>query len=602
VTQTYLDRALKDRHAQITGEGKQAKITYLAVNWTEKYNDPEEKVRAEFFAELVYRYGYEPQRIGVEVVVPDRTPFDRADLVVFEDDARKRPFAVIECKKDGITDAEFNQAVEQAAGNGTWAKFRAKYVMVVAGTTRRALDFTERYGVLEREENIIADLPRAYGRPEEYKYHKGGALDIKKVDKWTLMLAMHKCHQTLWGGGRLSPPAAFGELCKVIFVKISDEKKKRRKGEPYEFQIKTHETSRRLAERIRALYEEEKRRDPEVFTETIKTDDVSLRTVVSHLESINLNATELDVKGLAFEMFMGGFFKGDAGQYFTPREVVTFAVEMMHPTSDDVVIDPACGSGGFLLYALEAVRREASEYYDEGTPEHDRHWHDFAQKNLFGIEINDEIARVAKMNMILHDDGHTNVIGNDALERIDRLREANRGFKRESFSLVLTNPPFGAQYEKTQHHHLDEFELGNQTNSKGKVSPRRMQKTDILFIERVWEFLKPDGRAAMVLPDGTLTNSSLQYVRDFMLDRFQLLAVVSLPQSAFAHYGAVVKSSVVFLRKRAEGETPDDDEAVFMAAPEKIGYDAAGRKIENQLAQVAQQYREFQNNPKPFFV
>lgn len=599
---TYLERAIKDRHAQIIGEGKQAKITYLAVNLTEKYNDPEEAVRAEFWAELIYRYGYEPQRIGVEVVVPDRTPFDRADLVVFEDDARKRPFAVIECKRDGVTDAEFNQAVEQAAGNGTWSKFRAKYVMVVAGTTRRALDFTERYAVLEREENIIADLPRAYGKPEEYKYHKGGALDIKTVDKLTLMLAMHKCHQTLWGGGRLSPPAAFGELCKVIFVKISDEKKKRRKGEPYEFQIKTHETSRRLAERIRALYEEQKQRDPEVFTETIKTDDASLRTVVSHLESIDLSNTELDTKGLAFEMFMGGFFKGDAGQYFTPREVVTFAVEMMQPTSDDLVIDPACGSGGFLLYALEAVRREASEYYTEGTPEHDRHWHDFAQKNLFGIEINDEIARVAKMNMILHDDGHTNVIGHDALARIDRLVEANRGFKRGSFDLVLTNPPFGAQYEKTQHHHLDEYELGNQTNSKGKTSPRRMQKTDVLFIERVWEFLKANGRAAMVLPDGTLTNSSLQYARDFMLERFQLLAVVSLPQTAFAHYGAGVKSSVVFLRKRAEGEKPRDDEAVFMAAPEKIGYDATGRKIENQLSQVVQQYREFQRDPQPFFV
>src|SRR5947209_18555095 len=91
----------------------------------------------------------------------------------------------------------------------------------VAGTTRRALDVTERYGVLEREENIIADLPRAYGRPEEYEYHKGGALHIKKVDKWTLMLTMHKCHQTFRGGGSASPPAAFRELCKVSCVKIS---------------------------------------------------------------------------------------------------------------------------------------------------------------------------------------------------------------------------------------------------------------------------------------------------------------------------------------------------------------------------------------------
>jgi type I restriction enzyme M protein len=599
---TYLERALKDKHIQITGDGKQQKITYTAVNWTGRYNDTEEQVRAEFWAELVYRYGYDPQRIGVEVVVPDRTPSDRADLVVFHDDARKRPFAVIECKRDSITDAEFNQAVEQACGNGTWAKFRASYVMVVAGVTRRAFDFTDKYGVLEREENIIADLPRAYGKPEEYKYHKGGPLDIQPVSKWTLMTAISKCHQTLWGGGRLSPPAAFGELCKIIFVKISDEQAKRKKGEPYEFQIKTHETSRRLAERIRNLYDKQKEKDAEVFTENIKIDDATLRTVVSHLEGINLSKTDLDVKGLAFEQFMDGFFKGDFGQYFTPREIIAFAVEMMEPTNEDVVLDPACGSGGFLLYAMDAVRREASEYYDEGTEEHFKHWHDFAQKRLFGIEINDEIARVAKMNMILHDDGHTNVIGADALERVSRLADINPGFKKERFDLVLTNPPFGSQYEKTQHHHLDEYELGNQTDAKGKKKSRRAQKTDILYIERVWEFLKPGGRAAIVLPDGTLTNSSLQYVRDFLLEHFQLLAVVSLPQSAFAHYGAGVKSSLVFLRKRSEDETPDDDEAVFMAAPEKIGYDATGRKVDNQLPQVTQQYRAFKENPEPFFV
>jgi type I restriction enzyme M protein len=132
---TYLEQAIREGHAELSGTGKQERINYRAVNCTERYADPEEKVRAEFWAELIYRYGYAPQRIGVEIVVPDRTPSDRADLVVFEDDARLRPFAVIECKRDGITDAEFNQAVEQACGNGTWAKFRARYVMVVAGAT-----------------------------------------------------------------------------------------------------------------------------------------------------------------------------------------------------------------------------------------------------------------------------------------------------------------------------------------------------------------------------------------------------------------------------------------------------------------------------------
>jgi len=603
---SFLQRALQDGHAILTGEGKQQKIIYVAVNHTERYSDPEEQVRAEFWAELIYRYGYEPARIGVEVTVPDRTPADRADLVVFRDDERKKPYAVIECKQDGVTDAAFEQAVEQACGNGTWAKFRASYVGVVAGMTRRFLDFSEKYGVLEREANIIADLPRQYGQPEEYRFYKGDPNnDIQPVSKESLIAAIKKCHQTLWGGGKLSPPAAFGELCKIIFVKISDEQAKRKKGEPYEFQIKTHEPSRKLAERIKSLYDTQKEKDPDVFTETIKIDDASLRTVVSHLESINLNKTDLDTKGLAFEQFMDGFFKGDFGQYFTPREIISFAVDMVHPGNEDVVLDPACGSGGFLLYALDAVRREAGEYHEHDAEAQYKHWHDFAKERLYGIEINDEIARVAKMNMIIHDDGHTNVIGHDALDRLDRIKSNsnNTGFAANRFSLILTNPPFGAQVNLAERPYLADYELGQVEDAKGNRKPRKNQKTEILFLERVWKFLKPGtGRAAVVLPDGILTNSSLQYVRDFLLERFQVLAVVSLPQTAFSHYGAGVKSSLVFLRKRAEAEKPKDSEAIFMAVPELIGYDATGRKCANQLGDVAAQYRQFEKDARPFFV
>lgn len=605
--ETYLDRAIRDGHAKLTGEGKGQRVVYLAVNHSERYSDPEEQVRAEYWAELIYRYGYEPGRIGVEITIPDRTPKDAADLVVFDDDARTRPYAVIECKRDGISDAEFGQAVEQVCGNGTWAKLRASYVGVVAGATRRFLDFSDKYGAMEREENVVADLPLQYGKPEEFKYTRGGTLDIEAVKREELIAAIKKCHQTLWGGGRLSPPAAFGELCKIIFVKISDENAKRKKGDPYEFQIKTHEPSHKLAERIKALYEREKQKDPDVFTETIKIDDGTLRTIVSHLESVSLSKTDLDTKGLAFEQFMDGFFKGDFGQYFTPRPIIDFAVQMLKPTDDDLVLDPACGSGGFLLHTLDAVRREASEYYKPDTPEHFKHWHDFAKTRLFGIEINDEITRVAKMNMILHDDGHSNIIGADALDRMQRINEVNRGFAKDKFDLILTNPPFGAQVKATERPYLGDYDLGKQTDAKGKTKPRKNQKTEILFLERIWHFLKPStGRAAVVLPDGILTNSSLQYVqaRVFVLERFQLLAVVSLPQTAFAHYGAGVKASVVFLRKRADGEKGDEKEAVFMAAPELIGYDATGRQCENQLDDVVKEYRAFEKakDKTPFFV
>jgi type I restriction enzyme M protein len=418
--------------------------------------------------------------------------------------------------------------------------------------------------------------------------------------KGELITAIKKCHQTLWGGGRLSPPAAFGEFCKIIFVKVRDEKSPRKKGDPYEFQIKTDESAQSLAGRIKAMYAVEMKREPDVFREPIKIDDGTLKMCVSHLEAINFNKTDLDTKGVAFEQFLDGFFKGDFGQYFTPREIIQFAVEMLRPTANDYVLDPACGSGGFLLYAMDYVRHEADKLFDEDE-ENARynHWHDFARDHLFGIEINDEISRVAKMNMILHDDGHTNILGTDALDRFDKLKDQRKRLTPDTFDLILTNPPFGAMVKETEKGkaYMEGWELlqyvhkGEQTDGsagemtsdfkagKKSLKARTSVKTEILFCERVWQFLKAStGRAAIVLPDGILTSSSLQGVRDWLLARFQVLAVVSLPQEAFQHSGAAVKASVVFVRKRAGNELPSSDEAVFMAAPMNIGYDATGRK------------------------
>jgi type I restriction enzyme M protein len=601
---TYLERAIEDGHIRLDQSGRFERIHYVAASRSERWSDPEEKVRAEFYAELIYRYGYSADRIGVEVTVPDRSPSDFADLVVFRDDERKRPFAVIECKSTLVSDAEFIQAVEQAWGNGNAAKFRAAFVGVVAGATRRFLDCDDKkFGALERDRNVVADLPGEYGKPPEYKYRKGISSawqDIRPVSKGELIAAIQKCHQTLWGGGRLSPPAAFGEFCKIIFVKVRDEKEPRKKGDPYDFQIKTDESAHILAARIKAMYLAEMEREPDVFKEQIKVDDGTLKMCVSHLEAINFNKTDLDTKGVAFEQFLDGFFKGDFGQYFTPREIIQFAVEMLRPSADDYVLDPACGSGGFLLYAMDYVRHEAARLYDDDEETaRFRHWHDFAKDKLFGIEINDEISRVAKMNMILHDDGHTNIIGFDALERFEKLRDQEKRFAPNSFDLILTNPPFGAVVKETEKGkaYMEGWDLlylaskgernegsGGEIDSdfkagKKSIKARKSIKTEILFCERVWHFLRPGtGRAAIVLPDGILTNSSLQGVRDWLLSRFQLLAVVSLPQEAFQHSGAGVKASIIFIRKRGDDEIPNDNEPIFMAAPANIGYDATGRK------------------------
>lgn len=564
-----------------------AKIEYLPSGHKENLNDPEEKVRAEYYFDLLEKYHYPAKRVELETEMPARVPRFFADIVIYEDDAKKKPYIVVECKKDGISDAEFEQATKQAIGNAR--VLHAPFAICVAGNTRRAMETAE-WNDKEPEKATITDIPISYGKIEEYRFKKGDPdWDLKTLDKSELKRALEKSHNTLWAGGKRNPTVAFDELCKIIFVKIRDEKRGRKTGEYYDFQIKTHEKAESVYKRLDAIYQEAKQKDPEVFKESLKIDPEELYTVVGHLQSVSLNKTDLDTKGVAFEQFMEDFFKGKSGQYFTPREIVSFAVKMMDIKNDDLVLDPACGSGGFLLHALDEVRNQAEEYYEGDDAEKYRFWHDFAQNNLFGIEINDSIARVAKMNMIIHDDGHTNVIGFDALEDVGKMTEKNRGFEKNRFDVIVTNPPFGANVKRSEHPYLEKFALGQ----NGKKS-RDNQKTEILFIERCIDFLKPGtGQMAIVLPDGILTNASTQYVRDFIMEHCQILAIVSMPIFAFAHYGAAVKSSLVFVRRKAEREKLGRYK-IFMAIAEHIGYDAKGKKDnQNDLFKICEEYKKF---------
>ena len=604
----FLQHAIADGLITFTGDGKGERIHYLQADHTERWADPEEKIRAEFWAELIYKYEYRPERIRFEVKVPRRTPNDLADLVIYGDKDKelKAPYFVLECKRADVSDAEFAQSIEQACGNR--ANLAANFCGAIAGLTRRFLRF-DKFPPGERDKNILPDIPVRYGKLPDWRFYKDvPGNDLAAVPREELRSAIRKCHQTLWEGGRRSPIAAFGEFCKIIFVKHRDEKNPARKeGEPYTFQRRREETADELAVRINRLYSHEQELEPDVFTDKINIDPPVLAQVVEHLEGISLDRTELDTKGVAFEEFMGGFFKGDFGQYFTPRELIGFAVEVLNPERKQLVLDPACGSGGFLLYALDHVRREADRRFPKHRTvarqrlDHWTYWHDFAERNLFGIEINEELARVAKMNMIIHDDGHTNIVGHDALDFLGNITAKKSTLLPGRFDLVLTNPPFGSVVKRAEkgEGYLEQFDLRNyigrnatgtepddsaQGESDAKrgakaVKDRASIKTEILFLERVHSFLKPgDGRAAIVLPDGILTNSSLQGVRDWLLAHFQFLAVVSLPQFAFAHYDAGVKASLVFLRRLRERETVPDDAPIFMALAENIGYDATGRK------------------------
>ena len=570
---------------------KDNKITYLAISKSYKATDPEEQVRITIYHELIKKYKYPKNRIDLEVTVPRRKPEDHADIVVYEDDEKKKPYLVVECKKDGITDAEFKQAIEQAFGNAN--SLRAKFACVVAGNTITVFDVAG-FKPSERDKNVISDIPVKYGKAPKYKYIKGDTKsDLKIVSKDDLIRTLAKCHDTVWQGGRLAPTTAFDEVSKLLFCKLKDEKEGTKNGEYYKFQIGTYETVTEVFKRVNAIYQKAKKEDEEVFKEDIRLEPKIVYSVVEHLQSLALNKIDLDTKGMAFEKFMTEFFKGKMGQYFTPREIVQFCVKMLNPENDDLVLDPSCGSGGFLLNAMDWVRINAERDY---KGEAERIWHKFAMNNLYGIEINDQIARVCKMNMIIHDDGHTNVISTDALRKFKDIQEIKKDFKENRFDIILTNPPFGAIIKDTETDYLSLYELGSKKETK-----RKNQKTEILFIERCIDFVQPGtGRIGIVLPDGILTNSSLQPVRDFIMERCQILAVVSLPQFAFAHFGAGVKSSLVFLRKKGEREK-SEKYPIFMSIADHIGYDATGRKDPiNDLDTIYGEYKKFSKNPKNY--
>lgn len=566
-----------------------SRITYVHQNKERNYNSPEEKVQAETFLKLILDYNYPVSRIRQFVPVTMGREVKEADIVVYADEMCLCPHVLVECKRQEVSEAEYQQAIEQAYSYAFALPSDVKYVWVTSGiksdyfevdksqNTRNQLPDIPQYGV----ENI-ANYKYVYGAqylPEEKGKQK--FFDLSVIDQSELTRRFKQAHEALWAGGQLNPSEAFDELDKLIFCKIWDERKPRKVGEPYDFQIITvpkseekDERKRRLIEndnlynRVKALYEEGRKRDAEVFRDNIRLTPEKIRTVVSYLESVNLGDTDLDSKGRAFETFMGSFFRGNFGQYFTPREIVKFIVDVLPIKNDSKVLDTSCGSGGFLLYALNKVRNQATEFYsnyNNDVRQHERwfkHWHDFAEKNLYGIEISEQISRAAKMNMIIHDDGHTNVITSDGLVSDETIlaKTNNSGFKYGTFDFIITNPPFGSTIRQSEQDYLKTYQFGKKEDDWLAVkavpeNTRDGQSTEVLFIEQDYKYLKEGGYLAIVLPDGILTNSSLQYVRTQIEDWFRIVAVVSMPQTAFAANGAGVKSSVLFLKKWSKEQT-----------------------------------------------
>ena len=322
--------------------------------------------------------------------------------------------------------------------------------------------------------------------------------------------------------------------------------------------------------------------------------------------------------------------KGKKGQYFTPRHVVKMCVKMLDPKANEYIIDPACGSGGFILHTMYHVwdKYLKTESAQKG----------YASKYLFGIDFDDNMRRISQALMLIAGDGKHHIFKRDALdardwrgvesedarvalkpllaklENLADIKENQLTYRKLTFDILLSNPPFAG--ENPESDLLRQYELAK--NDKGKI--KNNVERHILFIERTLDMLRPGGRMAIVLPQGVLNNTNMEYVRDYLLDKARILAVVGLHGNTFKpHTGT--KTSVLFLQKWDENEKIPKDYPIFMAVSKKGGkdnsgdyvykkdskggyvHDARGRKVlDHDLDEIAEGFLKFAKSQKLDFI
>jgi type I restriction enzyme M protein len=413
------------------------------------------------------------------------------------------PYLVVENKPAGQPPGPRNQWIEQLFGNAN--SLRAPLGLYDEGDSSLLYDIGS-FPPTERIENRLGDryaLPSQYGEIPQYAHIAGQPGDIGAVDSATLGSRIRRAHYIIWAGGRRDPLLAFDEWSKLLFAKVIDERTTPT-GHARRFQFGKGETTAAVANRVHTLFREATRSDPTIFPQDnrINLPDAKIAEVVKCLQSLSFTRSDVDTVGRAFEEFFGSVFRGELGQYFTMRQLARFTVAVCDIRPNDYVLDPTAGSGGFLLEALLQTWHGIDRDF-AGQPEHERERLkiDFALSHVYGIEIHEILARICKINLLLHHDGHTNIEADrsslDTVFTNPRLNNPQAGF-----SCVIGNPPFGDEVVENDEDHLGANRLANFEVAEGRTKVESEQ----VILERAIQFLEPGGRFGLVIPDGMLNN------------------------------------------------------------------------------------------------
>jgi len=403
-----------------------------------------------------------------------------------------------------------------------------------------------------------------------------------------LKLAFRRCHNAIYRSGIDSEDVAL-DMVRVILSKIEDESTS---AEECQFHITPEEYHdeqgrARACARVRGLFDAVKSRFPDVFqkSEEITASDDQLAIVISYLQPYALLDAPYDVIGTAYEVYVASHLKGERGQYFTNRLVINMMVRMLDPDDKDVILDPACGSGGFLIAALNYIfaKIDASKRSQSAKDLLKRN----VCHNLYGVDTTPKLVKVAKCNMLLSKDGHTGIIRGNSLAKFDKLPpDFLKRVGPSKPTMILTNPPFGSgpDIRIKEPVILGNFKTGRtwEVDKNNKIILHDNLNTgqgvppEILFAERCVELVKPGGVIGIVMAKGQLDNREALSARRYLLDECQILAVVNLQEDTFEPFVGS-KASVIFLRKKTKKQ--GDDYRIFMAISNKVGQTSRGEPI-----------------------
>lgn len=585
---------------------------------------PEEYVRQTIEKRLVNEHKYSPKQIRIEYTLQLGSRKPRADIVVFKDNdveqTQNNVYLIIECKKETVDARNAKDGVEQlksymsACPNcewGMWTNGKQKEVF------RKYVDDKGNLAFMDYN-----DIPSADGNLDDINRPKRNSLKNAYDDN--LLFVFKTCHNHIHVNDGLQKQPAFFELLKVIFCKIEDE---RNIPKPLEFYTTSEERSNpdgqlTVRKRISKIFERVKRKHGKIFdaNDEIKLSPRSLAYIVSELQKYSLLNTNIDIKGKAYEEIVGANLRGDRGEFFTPRNVMKMVVEMINPQVDEKVLDSSCGTGGFLVTAMTHVMAQLENDFAEEIGCKRKDWDsdtikvfqdrisEMAASNFFGFDINPDLVKATKMNMVMNNDGSGNILQTNSLlpphewsdEFKTKLAEALGIMKSDIrnhttlgyFNVIVTNPPFGSKIPVKDKNVLEQFELSHiwendKTNNKWTMTERLQSSVppEILFIERCTQLLVPGGRMGIVLPDAILGSPGLGYIREWLIKNHRIVASIDLHVDTFQPRNGT-QTSVLFLQKKtAEQKQAEEasgtmaDYNIFMAMVEKIGHDKRGNPI-----------------------